>query len=230
MFRAALEPVVVMVSVVVTVLPPVTLNVPGEAEQVGGFEAVPPFVILMVPKLPPPAPGDTAATPEPLRVTVVVDVTAVVVKVSVPVAASAVVGANVTVAVQDAETARLPQVLVCVKPPLVCTAVMVSGVAAVLVRVTFCDTELPRTTSPKLMEDGVTVGAVGPVMVMTTGLEVAVGKLASPVKVATMEFDPIGRFVRFSSAVPLFSVAVPSVVEPLVKATVLPLVVRLPLM
>jgi len=48
----------------------------------------------------------------------------------------AAVGANVTVAVQEAETARTPQVLVWVNPPLVVTAEIVSGLAAVLVRVT----------------------------------------------------------------------------------------------
>lgn len=48
---------------------------------------------LMVGKLPPPVVPDTAAAPEPLRLTVVVGVTALVVKVSVPLAAPVAVGA-----------------------------------------------------------------------------------------------------------------------------------------
>jgi len=82
--------------------------------------------------------------------------------------------------------------------------------------------------APKLTEVGLTVGAVGPVMVTTAALEDAEAKLVSPVKLAVMEFDPSGRLVRLSTAVPLFHVAGPSDVGPLKKVTVLPLVVRLP--
>jgi len=113
MRRAAVEPVVVIVSVVLMVLPPVTVKVEGEVLQVGGVVAVPPLVSfteqlvvrvpetpgamakvmgrlpvepdLMVPRLLlPPVLVVTEATPEPLRATVVVGVTALVVKVSVP--------------------------------------------------------------------------------------------------------------------------------------------------
>lgn len=108
------------------------------------------------------------------------------------------------------------------------TAETVSGPAALLVRVTVCETELPRVIAPKLTDVGVTVGAVGPVMVTVAALEVAEAKLVSPVKLAVMAFDPSGRVVRLRTAVPLARVAVPRVVLPLVKVTVLPLVVRLP--
>ena len=107
---------------------------PGAA--VKETEAVGLVPALMAPKVVPPELDDTEAVPVPLMLTVVVGVAALVVKVSVPLVAPVAVGANLTVAVQEAETARTPQVLVCVKPLLMVTAEMVSGLAAVLVSVT----------------------------------------------------------------------------------------------
>ena len=72
------------------------------------------------------------------------------------------------------------------------------------------------------------MGAVGPVMVTVAALEVVEAKSVSPVKVAVMALEPSGKVVRLRAAVPLFSVAMPSVVPPLVKVMVLPLVVRVP--
>jgi hypothetical protein len=70
---------------------------------------------------------------------------------------------------------------------------------------------------------------VTPATVTLAAFEVADAKLVSPVKVAVMEFDPAGKIAVFRIAVPLFSVAVPSAVLPLVKATDLPLEEMLPL-
>lgn len=169
------------------------------------------------------------AMPEPLSATVVMGALALVVMLSVPVTEAADVAVKLTVMVQDAPAAtEPPQVLVWVKPLPATMDAMVSGPVEVLVRFNGCVVGVLRCSAPKLMEVGLTVGAGGAEMVTDVALEVTEAKLASPVKVAVMEFDPSGRLVRLSVATPLVSVPVPSVAPPLVKVTVLPLVESVP--
>ena len=154
-----------------------------------------------------------------------------VVMLSEPVTAAAPVAVKLTVTVQDAPAAtELPQVLVCVKPLLATMDAMVSGPEDVLVRLTVCVVGVLRRMEPKLIAVELTVGAGGAVMVAVAELDVTEAKLASPVKLAMMEFAPSGRLVRLRVATPLFSVPVPRDALPLLRETVLPFVETLPAM
>ena len=114
-------------------------------------------------------------TPVPLRLTVRVGMFEFVLKVSVPVATAAVVGAKVTVAVQDAEGASdAPQWLASAKPLLICTDAMESGLTvSTLVNVTVCAMEPPTPMEPKAMEAGFIEGGAMFVTVTVTLLESA---------------------------------------------------------
>jgi len=126
--------------------------------------------------------ANTGTTPVPVSLTVLVGVFALVVKVSVPVDVAAVVGAKVTVTVQDAPTARdAPQLFAIEKPLLICTDAMVRGlVVSLLVSVTVCEKVLPMPTGPKLMKLGVYSGDLMLVMTTVTSFELTVLKFVPP--------------------------------------------------